>query len=87
MIIELFFDVPGSASVFATAVTDKEIDVIMFSTIFFTAFSLSVQLLIDVLYVVFDPRISMGQSSRFSITKRIKAYRMRKKEMEGVKNA
>ena len=85
MIIELFFDVPGSASVFATAVTDREVNIIMFSTMFFTAFGLGVQLLVDILYVVFDPRISMGGSTRFSISRRLKAKKLREKDKK-VKN-
>ena len=87
MIIEMFFEVPGSASVFSTAVTKRETNIIMFSTMFFTAFSLLIQLLIDVLYVVFDPRISMGQKSRLSISKRVKARISRKKELKEVENA
>ena len=82
MIIEMFFNVPGSASVFATAVTQKEKDVIMFSTVFFTALSLLIQLTVDILYVVFDKRISLGSSSRFSIERRFKAKQSRKKEIE-----
>ena len=91
MIIEMFFNVPGSASVFATAVTQREKDVIMFSTVFFTALSLAIQLLVDILYVVFDKRISLGKSSRFSIERRVRAKQSRDKEMaikkEGVNNA
>ena len=78
MIIEMFFNVPGSASVFSTAVTAKEKNIIMFSTIFFTSFGLLVQLLVDVLYVVFDRRISLGTSSRYSLVTRFKARRSRK---------
>ena len=91
MIIEMFFNVPGSASVFATAVNNKEKDVIMFSTVFFTALSLLIQLLVDVLYVTFDKRISLGKSSRLSFERRIKAKQSRDKEIvlkkEGVHNA
>ena len=78
MIIEMFFNVPGTSSVFATAVKQKEKNIIMFSTIFFTAINLIIQLLVDVLYVVFDRRISLGKTTRFSIVTRIKARRNRK---------
>ena len=80
MIIEMFFGVPGTASVFSTAVTQKEKNIIMFSTIFFTALNLIIQLLVDVLYVVFDRRISLGKASRLSISRRIKARKSRNEQ-------
>ena len=84
MIIEMFFDVPGSASMFATAITGKETNVVMFSTIFFTSLSLAIQLLIDILYVVFDPRIKLGDSSRFSISRRYNAKKARESQVSKV---
>lgn len=61
-IIEIFFDVPGSAKVFSLAVINREKNVILFSTIFFTSFGLLIQIFMDILYVILDPRITLGNN-------------------------
>ena len=92
MIIEVFFDVPGSSHVFVSAISKREKNVIMFSTIFFTSFGLLINLTVDILYAVFDPRIKMGQKSYFSFSRRIKSLKNRRESIfkkpsgEGVVN-
>ncbi|WKX02340.1 ABC transporter permease [Candidatus Mycoplasma mahonii] len=81
LIIEVFFGVPGISSMFATAITKLEINVLMFSIMFFTTISLLLSILIDVLYAVLDPtiRIASKESSRNSwIRMHIKRKRHKK---------
>ena len=63
LVIEMFFNVPGSAHVFSNAVHDKEIDVILFSILFFTTLTLAVQILVDVIYGIIDPRVNIYQKN------------------------
>ncbi|CAM9114763.1 ABC transporter permease [Mycoplasma marinum] len=71
-IIEIFFAVPGTSSLIVNSVSAKEIYVIEFSILFFTTLSLLASLLVDVLYVVIDPRIKIAQSQKMSIYKKMK---------------
>ncbi|CAM9110895.1 ABC transporter permease [Mycoplasma marinum] len=93
LIIELFFNVPGTAHIFGTAVINYEYNIIMFSILFFASLSLLLNIMMDVLYTILDPRIKLAEKSQFSILERLKKnYKRRKyaleirKEKGGVKN-
>lgn len=83
LIIELFFGVPGTASMFSQGVTKYEYNVIMFSILFFSSLSLLVSILIDVLYTILDPRIKLADKSDFSFIQRMKRSRLRRVNAKG----
>ena len=70
LIIEMFFNVPGSAHVFAGAVRSKEKDIILFSILFFTSLSLLVQIMVDVIYSILDPRVIIVKKTSGNILTR-----------------
>ncbi len=57
IVIEQFFNVPGSSSVIIQAFPSGEINVVMFSIIFYTSLSLISQIILDITYLFIDPRI------------------------------
>ncbi len=74
LIIERFFNVPGSSSIIVLAVQNKETNIILFSILFYSSLTMLIQLLVDVLYVVIDPRIKIAQSQKMSSYKKIKLF-------------
>ncbi len=77
-VIELFFNVPGAASMLSTAATTFEYNVIMFSVIFFTSLSLVLNIVLDIIYALLDPRIRLAEPSNKSLIKYIKSKNQRK---------
>ncbi|NQZ66176.1 MAG: ABC transporter permease [Mycoplasmatales bacterium] len=84
-VIEQFFQVPGTASMFSTAVTRYEYNVIMFSVIFFSSLSLLVAILMDLLYTILDPRIRFAENSNFSLFKKAQKHSLRRKNAKMIK--
>lgn len=60
IILERFFGVPGSAGIAISAVTNGEINVIMFNLLFFSGLSLLVSIFVDVMFAVLNPLIKLG---------------------------
>ncbi len=87
MVVEIFFGIPGSSHIFANAISNREIYVVMFSVLFFTALGLIVQILTDVIYVLLDPRIKIAEASRRPLIKTAKAFILRLKEKHQHKNS
>lgn len=71
MIMEIFFNVPGSAKIFARAVQEREIYIVMFSVLFFSALSMLTSLLVDIIYVIIDPRIRLAEKNKESLLNKI----------------
>ncbi|MDK2819723.1 MAG: ABC transporter permease [Mycoplasmataceae bacterium] len=57
VIVEQFFNVPGSSNVIIQAFPSGEINIVMFSIIFYTTISLAIQIILDISYLFIDPRI------------------------------
>lgn len=72
MVMEMFFGVPGSASIFAQAVQQREVYVVMFSVLFFSALSMLTSLFVDILYVSLDPRIRLAEKNKKSFLSKVK---------------
>jgi len=51
----------------------------MFSTLFFSFLSLSVEIVVDILYAILDPRITYGMKSKKNYVLLLKTYLIRKK--------
>lgn len=86
VVIEQFFNVPGSSSVIIQAFPNGEINIIMFSIIFYTSLSLISQIILDVLYVLVDPRIIFAERGKVNhinnILNKIKVNKNYKFQME-----
>ncbi|MDP1834815.1 MAG: ABC transporter permease [Chlamydiales bacterium] len=60
-IIEKIFGIPGLGQWFVTSVSNRDYTVIMGTTVFYSIILLTVMFLVDILYVVIDPRIKTQQ--------------------------
>lgn len=62
-IIESIFSIPGLGSYYITAVTDRDFPMIIGSTMFYTGIYILSLLIVDILYVIIDPRIRLSESN------------------------
>lgn len=63
-VIEKIFGIPGLGNFFVTSIMNRDYTLIMGTTIFYSAILIAMLLIVDVLYVVVDPRIKIkGESS------------------------
>jgi len=60
-IIEHIFAVPGLGRSFVTSISNRDYTVIMGTTVFYSLFLMAMNLLVDVAYVIIDPRIRLGE--------------------------
>ena len=60
-VIEKIFSIPGVGNLYLMAVTQRDYDVFMIDTIFYTLIGLLAGILVDVSYGFIDPRIRMGE--------------------------
>ncbi|BAP39552.1 ABC transporter permease [Metamycoplasma canadense] len=79
IIIEKYWDVPGTSQVIANSFPTGEINIIMFSTIFFTGLSLGAGIFVDVMFTILDPKITYAAKSKRNYWFFFKAYLERKK--------
>ncbi len=73
IVIETFFQVPGTSSIIISAVKNSEFNIVMFQTLFFVSIGLVIGIIIDILYVFLDPRIKYSSASEFKFIKFLKA--------------
>ncbi|SHH59210.1 oligopeptide transport system permease protein [Anaerosphaera aminiphila DSM 21120] len=62
-VIEKIFGVPGLGTFFTGAIINRDYTLIMGTTIFYSIILIAMLLIVDVLYVVVDPRIKLGGSN------------------------
>ncbi|AXE60646.1 ABC transporter permease [[Mycoplasma] phocae] len=79
IIIEKYWQVPGTSSVIVSAFPSGEIFVVMFSTLFFTFIALIAEIIVDVSFVLLDPKIKYASASRKNYYLFFKAYLERRK--------
>ncbi|QCZ36464.1 ABC transporter permease [Mycoplasma nasistruthionis] len=79
IVIETYWRVPGTSQVIAQSFPNGEINIIMFSTVFFTSLSLATSILVDVSYTLLDPRIKYTQANPYSYLRFAHAYYQREK--------
>ena len=58
-IIEKIFVIPGLGSEFVGAITSRDYPLIMGTTIFLAMFIITLNVIVDILYAVIDPRIKL----------------------------
>lgn len=61
MIIEQIFSIPGVGQLFIQSITQRDYDVFMIDTIFYTLIGLAAGIVVDISYGFIDPRIRMGE--------------------------
>ncbi|RIV16552.1 ABC transporter permease [Mycoplasmopsis gallopavonis] len=79
IVIETYWKVPGTSQVLAQSFPNGEINLIMFSTAFFTTLGLFTTIIVDIIYTILDPRIKYGSTSKYSIRAIVSAYFERNK--------
>lgn len=84
IIIEIYWQVPGTSTVLSKSFPNGEINLIMFSTIFFTSLSLMTEILVDISYVILDPRITYAENSGNNLKLWFSAYLHRQKELKKI---
>lgn len=62
-VVEKVFTIPGLGRYFVQSVSNRDYPVIMGTTIFLASFIIIMNLLVDILYKVVDPRITLGKES------------------------
>lgn len=58
-VVEKIFAIPGLGREFVTTITNRDYTVIMGATVFYSALLITCNLIVDILYVVIDPRIKL----------------------------
>ncbi len=89
IIVETFYNVPGSSKVLVDSIKNADYNVLLFSVIFFIATGLVLSLIADTITILADPRIKAVLAPKSKVVKRINFSHLRKKhsrEVE-VKNA
>lgn len=61
--VEKVFTIGGLGRYFVQSVSNRDYPVIMGTTIFLASFIIIMNLLVDILYKVVDPRITLGKES------------------------
>lgn len=79
IIIEKYWDVPGTSQVIARSFPTGEINIIMFSTIFFTGLALASSIFVDVMFAVLDPKIKYAAKNKKNYWLFFKAFLERRK--------
>lgn len=59
-VIEKIFGIPGLGNFFITSISNRDYTLIMGTTIFYALILIAMLLIVDILYVVVDPRIKMS---------------------------
>ncbi len=86
IIIERFFGIPGTSSILISSIQNKEIYLVLFITLFFSCIYFGLQILVDILYTIIDPRITLADKNSIGFTYYIKSYWARLKVKKDVKN-
>ena len=60
-VIEQIFSVPGVGSLYMQSIYQRDFDVFMIDSIFYTLIGLTAGILVDISYGFIDPRIRMGE--------------------------
>jgi oligopeptide transport system permease protein len=61
-IIESIFSIPGLGSYYITSISDRDFPMIIGCTMFYTAIYILSLLIVDILYVIIDPRIRLTET-------------------------
>ena len=59
-VVEKIFGIPGLGNFFVSSIMNRDYTLIMGTTVFYSIVLIAMLLIVDILYVVIDPRIKMG---------------------------
>ncbi|WP_237077115.1 ABC transporter permease [Mycoplasma phocoenae] len=79
IVVEVYWQLPGTSQVIAKAFPAGERNVVMFSTIFFTFLSLITEIITDISYAFLDPRIKYSSKSGKKYSQYVMSYFTRRK--------
>lgn len=65
-VVENIFRIPGLGKYFVQSITNRDYSVILGTTIFYSAILITVYIIVDILYVLIDPRIQLVTGSKKS---------------------
>ncbi|MFZ8229555.1 ABC transporter permease [Mycoplasmopsis bovis] len=82
IIVERFWGVEGTAMILAFAFPNAEINLVMYSIILFTSLRVFTDILVDISFVILDPRIVYGSNSGVNYLHIFKAYLIRKRRLK-----
>ncbi|MDC4163428.1 ABC transporter permease [Mycoplasma bradburyae] len=68
-VIETFYSVPGTASILVDAIQKNEVNMLAFQVLFFSSLSFLLQIVLDVIYTLVDPRIRLAEGNSFIFVK------------------
>lgn len=71
IIIEQFFNVPGSSTLITKAFPNGEVNVVMFTILFFASISMIGQIVLDISYLFIDPKIRYFENNKISWTRNL----------------
>lgn len=71
LIIEIFYSVPGIAKQLTDAINGKQVYLLMYNAMVVSGIYFLLQIIVDALYVVIDPRIRLAQSNNMSLTRKL----------------
>lgn len=83
IIIEQFFNIPGAGSIMIDMLNAKQFYAVLFSAFFYSGIAFGLQIIMDVLYSVVDPRIVLAEKNAASLVDKIKNAGIRKFNEEG----
>ena len=86
MVIERFWNVPGTSKILVEASQKSEINVLMFNLIFFSSIGLFTQIFVDIAQFTINPIVRSNFSSKTSFITKMQASRKRRIERKGVLN-
>lgn len=87
IIIERYWQVPGTSQIIVNAFPSGEINVVMFSTLFFTFVSLVSGIIVDISYTLLDPKITYAARSKKNYWLFFKAYLERRRLAKDLLNS
>jgi ABC-type dipeptide/oligopeptide/nickel transport system permease component len=61
MIIEQIFSIPGVGQLYMMSINQRDFDVFMMDTVFYTFIGLLAGIIVDISYGFIDPRIRVGE--------------------------
>ena len=69
-VIENIFRIPGLGKYFVQSITNRDYSVILGTTIFYSIILISVYIIVDILYILVDPRIQLASPSKSKLFKK-----------------
>ena len=60
-VIEKMFSIPGLGKYFVDSINDRDYTMVLGVTVFYAVFLIIMMILVDIVYVLVDPKIKLGK--------------------------